>query len=51
MKTKSGVITFILVQESKYACIYFFVFIYFIFNLFYVDDKIDYNLLYLCNDS
>ena len=26
-------------------------FIYFIFSLFYVDDKIEYNLVYLCNNS
>ena len=34
---------------SRIRAIYLF--ILFIFNLFYVDDKIEYNLVYLCNNS
>ena len=30
---------------------FFFYFLFSIFNLFYVDDKIEYNLVYVCNNS
>ena len=39
--------------RKSYLIVNFIYFIYFlfIFNLFFVDDKIEYNLVYLCNNS